>query len=199
MRIKIKRRQKLYRVLKRKWFKPALYTMGMSLFLYICISSIVMQKKIIERHRPHFLITRISNQFDEVEFMHLLLTIQEIKYIPKASSELIEFANGPYPGICPPFLTEQLNNMNWQPQAFLVRLKKMFSMLENYQRLNQLEQTIAFLTEEYEKKRLPRETKNQIDVLTAEKDKLKASEFTPQSYEFIERYAGLLQSIKKNN
>ena len=196
MPVKTKRRKKLIRVLKRKWLKPALYTIGMSIFLYICISSIVIQKKVIERHRPHFLITRISDKFDEIEFMHLLLTIQEINYIPKASTQLVEFANGPFPGICPDFLTQQLNQMNWQPQAFLIRLKKIYSMHNQYNRLQRLEATIAFLKEEYTHHRLPKETRNQIDLLIEERDNLKNTEFTPESYRFIEKYAGLIQTLK---
>ena len=195
---KIKRRQKLYRVLKRKWFKPALYTLAMSILIYIVFSSFVIQKKVIEHQRPHFLITRLSDSFDEVEFMHLLLTIQEITYIPKASSQLLEFANGPYPGVCPNFLKQQLNKMNWQPQAFLIRLKKIFAMHDNYDRLNRIESTINFLSEEYKHNRLPRETQNQINLLIQERDNLKNTEFTPESYNFIEKYAGLIQSIKNN-
>ncbi len=195
---KIKRHKKLYRVLKRKWLKPALYTLAMSIVIYMCASSFVIQKKVIEHKRPHFLITRLSDNFDEVEFMHLLLTIQEITYIPKASSQLLEFANGPYPGICPSFLKQHLNNMNWQPQAFLIRLKKIFAMHEDYDRLQRLENTITFLSEEYKQNRLPRETQNQIDLLIQERDNLKNTKFTPESYSFIEKYAGLIQSIKNN-
>lgn len=196
---KIKRRQKLYRVLKRKWFKPALYTLGMSMLIYICISSFIIQRKVVEHHRPHFLISRLSDKFDEIEFMHLLLTIQELKSIPVASVQLIDYANGPYPGECPRYLTRQLNNMNWQPQAFLIRLKKIFQMHEAYTHIQRLDTAITYLEEEYENKRLPRDTRNQIDLLIAERDNLKQREFSPQSYEFIAKYAGLVQTILKLN
>ena len=71
-------------------------------------------------------------------------------------------------------------------------------MHEDYDRLQRLENTITFLSEEYKQNRLPRETQNQIDLLIQERDNLKNTKFTPESYSFIEKYAGLIQSIKNN-
>ena len=75
---KMSRRKKLVRVAKRKLLKPVLYAAGMSFVLYLAISNVVLQKKVFEDQVPRFLITRISRTFDETEFMHLLLTVQEI-------------------------------------------------------------------------------------------------------------------------
>ena len=123
---KMSRRKKLVRVAKRKLLKPVLYAAGMSFVLYLAISNVVLQKKVFEDQVPRFLITRISRTFDETEFMHLLLTVQEIMKMPTASAELEEFANGAFPSPCPRFLEQQLKRMNWEPQAFLVRVKKLF-------------------------------------------------------------------------
>lgn len=120
---KMSRRKKLVRVAKRKLLKPVLYAAGMSFVLYLAISNVVLQKKVFEDQVPRFLITRISRTFDETEFMHLLLTVQEIMKMPTASAELEEFANGAFPSPCPRFLEQQLKRMNWEPQAFLVRVK----------------------------------------------------------------------------
>ena len=54
------------------------------------------------------------------------------------------------------------------------------------------------LNEEYKNKRLPKESKSQINMLIQEKDRIKEKEFTPESYAFIAKYTGLIQSIKRN-
>mgnify|MGYP000015337736 CR=1 FL=1 len=108
---KMSRRKKLVRVAKRKLLKPVLYAAGMSFVLYLAISNVVLQKKVFEDQVPRFLITRISRTFDETEFMHLLLTVQEIMKMPTASAELEEFANGAFPSPCPRFLEQQLKRM----------------------------------------------------------------------------------------
>ena len=196
---KTKRSKKLIRVLKRKWFKPALYTLGMSFIIYIGISSIIIQKKNIEHNVPHFLITRISDNFDETEFTHLLLTVQEINMVPVAIKELKDFVNKPYPAACPPLLTRHLNRMNWEPQAFLIRVKKMFSMLDTFQRIQRLNNTITFLDNEIKEKRLPEDLESQIAVLQEERDKLIKTELPNNEYTFIQDYAGLIQQLKSKD
>lgn len=99
--------------------------------------------------------------------MHLLLTVQEIMKMPTASAELEEFANGAFPSPCPRFLEQQLKRMNWEPQAFLVRVKKLFDMYDVYDRVARLDETIAFLSTEIDERRLPFEMKTQVDVFAA--------------------------------
>lgn len=44
----------------------------------------------------------------------------------------------------PEILEQQLKRMNWEPQAFLVRVKKLFDMYDVYDRVARLDETIAF-------------------------------------------------------
>ncbi|MBR2273704.1 MAG: hypothetical protein IJ864_02595 [Alphaproteobacteria bacterium] len=198
MSFKIKRSKKLVRVLKRKWFKPALYTLGLSFLIYITLSSAVTEKKRIEHNTPHFIITRVTDRFDEVEFMHLLLTIQEINIMPKASTQLIEYLNSKNADSYPKFLAIQLNRMNWAPQAFWSRAQKLFSMTNTYEHLLRIDETINFLTEELTFGRLPSETKQQIELLRQEKEKILTTELSPEEFTFIKEYAGIIQNLKKN-
>ena len=193
---KINRRHKLIRVLKRKWKKPALYTIAMSLIIYMAVSNLVWQKKNIERQAPRFVITRISSAFDETEFMHLLLTVQEINMIPKASSEMIEFVNKPFPAPCPKFLENQLKRMNWAPTAFHIRVKKMFDMYEIYDHVKRLDDTITFLTTEINEKHLPDSALDEVNMLKAERERIFNEEMSQDEYDFVKEYGGLILSLK---
>lgn len=194
---RITKRKKFLRVVKRKLSKPLLYAVAVSLAIYIGISNAVVQKHRVEQTVPQFVISSISKDFDETEFMHLLLTIQEINRLPEASAELYEFANGPFPAGCPKLLTSRLQQMNWAPQAFLIRIKKLFTMLEVYERIRRLDETIGFLTAEIEEKRLPYELTPQINVLQEERNKIIGSEITPAEYDFIKEYRGIVLRLKK--
>lgn len=194
---KMSRRKKLVRVAKRKLLKPVLYAAGMSFVLYLAISNVVLQKKVFEDQVPRFLITRISRTFDETEFMHLLLTVQEIMKMPTASAELEEFANGAFPSPCPRFLEQQLKRMNWEPQAFLVRVKKLFDMYDVYDRVARLDETIAFLSTEIDERRLPFEMKTQVDVLQRERDNIIGTQITEEEYNFVNEYRGLILRLKR--
>lgn len=194
---KINRRKKLVRVLKRKLLKPMLYAIAVSLVIYFGISSIIVSKRVVTPNPPRFLISRLSDKFDETEFMHLLLTIQEINTIPKTSAELIKFANGPYPGRCPAFLEKQLNRLNWAPDAFLIRVKKLFEMYEIYDHLIRMDETIAFLSEEIKQEHLPYEFSSQIEVLQQQRDKIANDNLTPEEYNFIKEYHGLVLRLKQ--
>ncbi len=194
--MKKNRAKKLVRVLKRKWFKPALYTVLTSFMIYMCISSVIIQKRSIDRNVPRFLITRLSSTFEEPEFMHLLLTIQEISALPKASAELKEFANKPYPARCPKLLEHHLNRMNWAPLAFQTRVKKLFELHDIYDRITRLDETIAFLSGEVEERRLPTQILEQLDLLRREKDSIIGTEISEEEYNFVKEYAGLIQSLR---
>lgn len=193
---KIKRSKKLVRVLRRKWFKPALYTLAFSCVLYIAISNIVIQKKIVEKSTPKFLISRLSENFDETEFTHLLLTIQELRVVPHINEELQEFANKKYPAECSLLLEHYLNNMNWKPSAFLIRVNKLFKMHDAYDRIQRMDKTIEYLDTEIRQNRLPRELYSQVEVLTAERDNLKEKELPGNEYQFMEQYSGLIQQLQ---
>ncbi len=194
---KITKRRKLFRVAKRKLLKPLIYAGAASLVIYLGISNVVREKRQVEQSVPQFVISSISKEFDTTEFMHLLLTVQEINRVPSASSELYEFANGPFPNGCPMLLSARLKQMNWEPQAFLVRIKKLFAMYDVYERIQRLDETIAFLSTEIEEKRLPYELTPQVDILRLERDKIIAGELTPAEYDFIKEYFGLVQRLKK--
>lgn len=193
---KLSKTKKLIRVLKRKWFKPALYTIALSLVIYMVIGNTVTQKRLLEKSVPQFLITRLSDKFDETEFMHLLLTVQEINTQPKASNELKIFANKPYPSPCPKLLTRQLNRMNWEPQAFQIRIKKLFAMYDVYDRITRLDETISFLKEEINQGTFSPSLLPQIDLLTQERNLIIGKDITLDEYNFIKEYAGLVQHLK---
>ena len=195
---RISRVKKLVRVLRRKWFKPALATLFISFLIYFSISSLVQQTRVVKPQTPHFLISKISDTFEPTEFTHLLLTLQEINKIPGAGHELKKFINMPYPSSCSEFLTEQLNYMNWKPQAFLVRVKKLFALYDTYDRLQRLNQTITFLTTEVKERRLPPRIHEQIKVLQEEYDNIKMSEISEEEYQFIDEYAGFIMKFKED-
>ncbi len=189
--------KKFKRVVRRKLYKPMLYAVAASLIIYAGISNVVTEKRRVEPTAPQFKISSITNRFDETEFMHMLLTIQEINRLPLESAELYEFANGPFPAGCPKLLSARLSQMNWEPQAFLIRVKKLFAMYDIYDRISRLDNTIAFLTAEIEEKRLPRDLRPQVEILRQERDKIIGSEMTPAEYNFMKEYAGLAQRLKK--
>lgn len=194
---RISRRKKIIRVLRRKLLKPVLYATGLSLVLYLCISNVVLQKKVVEEQTPRFVITRISDVFDGTEFMHLLLTVQEINKLPKASAQLAEFVNGPFPGVCPPYLEKQLNRMNWAPQAFLSRMHRLFQIYDVYDRIRRLDETIAFLSDEINHERLPVALQGQVTVLQTERNNIVGKDISEDEYAFIKEYWGLVQRLKK--
>ncbi len=194
---KVSRRRKFLRVVKRKLLKPVIYAVGLSIFLYLVVGNVVLQRKVIQAQTPRFLITRISDTFDETEFMHLLLTAQELLKMPKASTQLVDFANGPFPGACPNYLKQQLNRMNWEPQAFLVRVKKLFKMYEVYDRIARLDDTISFLQTEVDEGRLPYAINVQIDVLKKERAAIIGKDISQEEYNFVAEYNGLILRLKK--
>lgn len=194
---KISRSKKLIKVLRRKWFKPGLATLCVAFLIYFSISNLVKQTRVVPTQAPHFLISRLSDTFEPTEFTHLLLTVQEINKIPGAATELKQFANMPYPSPCPDFLKQHLNHMNWEPQAFLIRVKKIFALHDTYDRLQRLDQTIAFLAGEVSEKRLPLRIREQIKILRAERDKIKASELSAAEYQFIDDNAGLISQLRE--
>lgn len=194
---KVSRRKKFLRVAKRKLLKPVIYAVGLSIFLYLVVGNVVLQRKTIQAQTPRFLITRISDTFDETEFMHLLLTAQEILKMPKASAQLVDFANGPFPGACPNYLKQQLNRMNWEPQAFLVRVKKLFGMYDVYDRIARLDDTISFLQTEVDEGRLPYAINVQIDMLKKERAAIIGKDISQEEYNFVAEYNGLILRLKK--
>ena len=193
---KISRSKKLYRVLRRKWFKPALYTLALSFLLYYGISNLVMEKHAAEKTLPRFVITRVSDTFDETEFTHLLLTVQEMNKTPEILSQLKDYINQDNPDNYTLYLEKMLNSMNWAPQAFYSRVHKMFDMYEVYDRINRMEETISFLNTEVEERRLPSEILEQVRVLQQEEENIK-TELSAKEWTFIKNYAGVILHLKK--
>ena len=196
---KSNRKKKILRVLKRKWTKPALYTLVISALLYTIISNSVIQRNYPSADTPHFVITRLSDKFDDIEFMHLLLTIQELNKNTKSRMQLIGYANSNFSSPCPKYLKNRLDQMNWTPQAFWVRIQKTFKMHETYQRVTRMDETINFLSSELAAHRLPSETATQIELLKNERQALLDQELPPEEYEFIKTYDGLIIGLIKNN
>lgn len=196
---KISKWKKLRRVFKRKLLKPLLYATGASFVLYLAISSVITPKRITDQRPPHFLISRLTSEFDETEFMHMLLTIQEIRDLPEEGRELRQFVNGPFPGGCPKLLERRLNQMNWTSQAFLIRVKKMFALNEIYERITRMDETIAFLSQELNEGHLPVEMWSQIEILQTERNNLIGTEISKAEYEFMQKYNGIVIRLQQQN
>ena len=194
---KISKKKKFIKVFKRKLLKPILYAYFVSLLLYVVISSVVIIKKNINDTKPHFVITHISDNFDQTEYMHLLLTIQELNKDTTTQKMLKGYANMPFPSPCPKLLEEKLHQMNWTPQAFLVRIKKMFNMYNTYDRVARIEEAITLLNEEITAQRLPVEVYEHINALKSERQQILQNDITPKEYEFIKEYNGIVQTLQK--
>ncbi|MBR5154232.1 MAG: hypothetical protein IKW58_00725 [Alphaproteobacteria bacterium] len=188
---------KFWKFFKRKLAKPLMYASMFSLIIYLFVSHIVFYKKLSEYDKPHFLISRITSEFDDVEYMHLLLTIQEISKNNKHHDMLIDFVNSGFPNPCPKILKAELYKMNWEPQAFLIRVKKMFDMYRVYERVERIEETIEFLNGQL--RQATDETaiiSLQIENLNKEKVQVLSDLITAEEFDFIKEYNGLVARIK---
>ena len=187
--------RKIYRSFKRKWLKPLAYSSLMSLMLYIIIGDIVAYRYTFSTTSPHFVISRIDEKFDQTEYMHMLLTIQEInKTILR--EDLKKFAAEPFPAKCPKYLKQQLYKMNWDAPAFQIRLKKLFKMYEIYDQVSRLEATIDMLYNESLNSNLATILHQQIISLTKEKDRIIEGTLTEEEYEFIKEYGGVVPTLQ---
>ena len=193
---KITRFKKIIRVVKYKLLKPFCYAMLASFFIYLTISNAVSRKELRDLEKPHFVISRISNSFDNIEFMHLLLTIQEINLNKTIYKDLALFVNAGFPNYCPNELRRQLYIMNWEPQAFLIRVKKMFELLDIYERIIRIDETVNFLEEEILAKRLSKDLKMQVNVLKKERSEIFSNKISSQEYEFIKEFYGIVQRLR---
>jgi hypothetical protein len=193
----MKRNKKFWRVFKRKLLKPIFYALLGSVLIYLAISASIREKRYVNDSVPHFLITSTSNQFNELEFTHMLLTIQELRTLPLISDELVDFCNQPFPSGCPKLLEERLKVMNWAPQAFLVRIKKLFEMYAAYDKIKRIDATIEFLSSEVDSENLPRSILMQVDLLKKQKEKIINTELSDGGYEFIRQYGGIVPYLQK--
>ncbi len=196
---KISKRKKFIRVFKRKLLKPLLASAVVSLIIYLGISNIIIQKRMVENTTPKFIITRISDSFDETEFMHMLLTLQEIRKHPKTYRTLLEYTNNPNPTAYSKLLEYQLNQMNWSPEAFHSRIQKLYHLHTIYSRVVRLEDTITFLSNEITAERLPAELKPQIDLLTNEHKEMLSAQLSPAEYDFMKKYGGIVIRLQQQN
>ena len=192
--IKMVMRIKLF---KRKFVRPLLYSIITSIILYLLISNIVIRKELKDFDKPHFTISSISTKFTKVEYMHMLLTIQEILEDTPFKDDLIRFVNASFPNPCSPLLTRELYLMNWEPQAFLIRVKKMFEMLEIYDHINRIDESIAFLENDAKYSDYAMVIRAQIEILLKEKEEILSSEISEAEYNFIKEYAGIAVKLKK--
>jgi hypothetical protein len=193
----MKRNKKFWRVFKRKLLKPIFYALLGSVLIYLAISTSIREKRYVNDSVPHFLITSTSNQFNELEFTHMLLTIQELRSLPLISDELVDFCNQPFPSGCPKLLEERLKAMNWAPQAFLVRIKKLFEMYVAYDKIKRIDATMEFLISEVDNESLPRSILMQVDLLKKQKENIINTELSNGGYEFIQQYGGIVPYLQK--
>jgi len=189
---------KFRRVFKKKLFMPIMKAIGLSFVLYFIIGNSIF-KHDINDSKPHFIISTISTKFDNIEYTHLLLSIQAICKNEKDKNELIQFVNSSYPNACSKNLKKQLFDMNWEPLAFQSRVKKLFEFIDTYDRLNNLENTISFLKKEIYNEQLPREMLSQVNVLEIERDKIYKEDISEIEYNFIKEHYGFIERLRVNN
>ena len=108
---KISRPKKIYRVLLRRWLKPTIYAVIVSFMLYTGIAGLVEEKHRVDKALPRFIISRVSDTFDETEFTHLLLTVQEIRKTPDLMAQLKDYVNQGDPNNYTMYLEKILNSM----------------------------------------------------------------------------------------
>lgn len=196
---KISRTEKVLKVFKRKYTKPLFYACLISLFLYLLIGNIITQKKLSDFDKPHFVITRVSRNFDKVEYMHLLLTIQEIRKNNDLTEKLIYFVNGPFPAYCPKDLRKELYLMNWEAQAFLVRVKKMFDMHQVFEQVSRKDEAIEYLSNNTNNSEaISYEIRTQIKILTDERNSLIKNKLSEEELLFIKEFDYLVASLIAN-
>lgn len=190
--------KKIFNLFRYRFSRPLLYSIFASVFIYLFISNIIIRKELKDLDKPHFTISSINKVFSNVEYMHLLLTIQEIINNTPYENDLIKFVNSSFPNPCPPKLKKQLYLMNWEDQAFLIRVKKMFELLEIYDRVNRIDEDIALLEEEevinFQDYKI---LQPQINILLNNKKEILSSQITSMEYEFIKEYAGIVIKLKK--
>lgn len=192
---KMIRVKKLLRVFRRKWLKPLVYASIASMLTYIIVGDVVIRKYSLSSSAPHFVISHIDERFDKIEYMHMLLTIQEInKTVLK--HDLKKFVNSPFPAQCPKYLKMQLYKMNWEPAAFQIRVQKLSKMYEIYDQVARLEETIAMLAEESMTSSVYPILYQQIRSLETEKNRIIENSLTKAEYEFIKEYGGVVPSLQ---
>ena len=191
---KVSRQKKFWKVFNRKYRKPLLCAAGCSFLLYLAISNVLYYNKLKNYDKPHFLISSISSEFNNIEFMHLLLTVQEINKDVLLKRQLHDFVNMGFPNPCPRELKDELYNMNWEAQAFLIRVKKMFELHKIYERTLRLTDTIEFLKLEEANNRDRDYLSQQIKAFIDEKDKI-INQLSKEEYNFIEEHNGIVEKM----
>ncbi len=192
---KISKKKKFLKVAKKKLLKPISIAIGVSLFIYLVAGLIVLRKDLSDLDKPHFVITPISFEFNNLEFMHLLLTIQEIQKDKKSYKELVKFANSDFPSPCPIKLEKKLYDMNWDSLAFLSRIKKMFDLAKIYEHIERIDGDILLLKTEIEEKRATVFTFNQLEMLKTQREEIVSQNLTNEEYNFISTYYGTIYEL----
>ena len=193
--IKLNKVKKFYKSIDRKWLKPLAYTILISMMIYLIIGNLIIRKYNFSSSKPHFVISTISDKFEYTEYMHMLLTIQEInKTVLK--EDLKNFVNSPFPAECPKYLKKQLYNMNWDANAFQIRAQNLIKIYNIYDQIVRLEETIEMLNQESKSSIQVQILFEQIRSLTTEKDRIIKNQLTPNEYEFIKEYGGIVPSLQ---
>jgi hypothetical protein len=187
--------KKIIRTIRRKWLKPFAYASLMSLMIYIIIGDVIVRKYSFSSTSPHFVISRVEDKFEQTEYMHMLLTIQEVnKTILR--EDLKRFISAPLKANCPKYLKLQLYKMNWDHTAFQIRAKRLIDMYEIYDQVARLEETIKMLDEESKTSTISSTLFQQVLSLQQERDRIVDSSLTKEEYEFIKEYGGVVPSLQ---
>jgi hypothetical protein len=187
--------KKIIRIIRRKWLKPFTYATLMSMMMYIIIGDVIVRKYSFSSSTPHFVISRIDDTFEQTEYMHMLLTIQEInKTILR--EDLKRFVSAPAKAKCPKYLKLMLYKMNWDPKAFQIRAKRLIKMYEIYDQVARLEETIKMLDEESKTSTMSSTLFQQVLSLQQERNRIVDSSLTPKEYEFIKEYGGVVPTLQ---
>ena len=193
--IKLNKVKKFYKSIDRKWLKPLAYTILISMMIYLIIGNLIIRKYNFSSSKPHFVISTISDKFEYTEYMHMLLTIQEINSTV-LKEDLKNFVNSPFPAECPKYLKKQLYNMNWDANAFQIRAQNLIKIYNIYDHIVRLEETIEMLNQESKSSIQVQILFEQIRSLTTEKNRIIKNQLTPNEYEFIKEYSGIVPSLQ---
>ena len=193
--IKLNKIKKFYKSIKRKWLKPLAYTILSSIMIYLIIGNLIVRQYNFSSSKPHFVISTTSEKFEYTEFMHMLLTIQEIN-TTVLKEDLKTFVNSPFPAKCPKYLKQQLHNMNWEANAFQIRAQKLIKMYDIYDQIVRLESTIEMFNQESKTSIQAPILFEQIRSLKTEKERIIKENLTPEEYEFIQEYGGVVPSLQ---
>ncbi len=190
-------RIKIQETIKSKLLKRYTCLLLIGVFTYCFIANIVLFYKLSNYTIPKFIISRITTDFHTAEYMHLLYTLQEINKVPCLSDELYKYTTQPYEKNYSYFLENKFLQFNWKPEAFFVRVKKLFTLYNTYDQVIRIDDTILIMQKDIKANGDSPYTYTQVNLLKENKQQILNELLTFEEYEFIKSNYNLIKSIYK--